>query len=138
VVFAVPVILGILAAWSTVAAAMFGRLTTRIDAERATVRFHVGPFGRSWSLATPEITTVRVTTRNDFPSQAMNSRVSNPRVALDSNQRGEPSAGFHTAAAVIAGPQILLMTLFHQPLTARFVVETVRRWLHDNVPDVKV
>lgn len=125
-IFAIPSLFGILAAWSLVAIAACGRLTTNLDRERIAIRFHVGPFGKTWNMATPEITTVRLMNK-----PATSSSHQNPRV-VDANVRvGDSTQRMH-AAAVFAGSRMLVMTLVHEPLTVRFVVEKVRLWLRQN------
>ncbi len=109
-------------------AALFGRLTTWIDRQQAAVRVQIGPFGKTWRMATPEITAVRLADSSEMPSRVGNRRTSgrNPRVQENSQ--------ISQAAALCSGSRILVMTALHQPITSRYVVRLVRRWLSEHGP----
>jgi hypothetical protein len=132
VLFTIPFLLAGFMPLGLALLALFGRITTWVDRDRLTVRVHVGPLGKKWSMATPDITAVRITNRNDFPSNAQNPRIANR------NPPGTPAMELNCGAAAFAGSRLLIMTLAHKPVTARFVVEKVRTWLRENVPDTKI
>jgi hypothetical protein len=108
--------------------ALWGSITTLIDREQVVIRVHVGPFGKRWTMNTSDVTDVRLVDSSQFASRA-----GNPRVAAN-NPRARENHEFSKAAGICAGARVLAMTALHQPLTARFVVKRVRRWLHENVP----
>jgi hypothetical protein len=116
----IPVGMGLLA--------IFGRITTWVDREAVRIRVHVGPFGRTWTMPTANVTAVRLIDGSSLAGRNRGAGV-NPRV--------QGSAEFSQAAGICAGSRELAMTALHRPETARFVAATVRRWLRENVPDLK-
>lgn len=130
ILFSIPFLLAGLMPLGIALLALFGRITTWVDRDRLTVKVHVGPLGKRWWMATPDITAVRITDRSDFPSH-------NPRIA-NLNSAGKPAMELNCGAAAFAGSRLLIMTLAHKRLTVRFVVEKVRTWLRHNVPDTKI
>ncbi len=125
-IFLIPFLIGGLMPLGLSLLVVGGRLTTWIDRELVKVRLHVGPFGKTWTLPTAEITAVRLIDSSEMPS-----RMGNPRVA-GGNPRVRGSSEISKAAGIFAGTKFLSMTALHQPLTARFVVAKVSGWLQEN------
>ena len=132
IIFLTPFLIADLAIWLGVLAALRGRLTTRIDPETVRLRFHVGPFGKTWTAAVRDITAIRLTSIKDLPSRA-----GNPRVSA-TNVRVADGSGNMVSAAIFAGARVLTMTAMHEPLTARYVVEKVKAWLRQYAPSAHV
>jgi hypothetical protein len=128
-VFLIPFLAGGLVPLGIALLAVRGRLTTWIDREAVTVRLHVGPIGKSWTMPTSEVTAVRL-----MDTSELRSNQKNPRVA-GANPRVKGGSETSQAAGIFAGERRLALTALHRPLTARFVVWKVRTWLRDNVPD---
>lgn len=130
--FMIPFLIGGLIPLSIALLAFWGRLTTWIDREFVKIRLHVGPFGKTWTMNTPDVTAVRLIDSSEMPS-----RMGNPRVA-GANPRVQGSHQISKAAGICAGTRILSMTGIHQPLTARFVVKKVRAWMNENLPELRL